>query len=339
VMTPDISFFWGRPRMISVDNLSRLYGAKRVLDRVSFEIERGEAVGLLGLNGAGKSTILRILSGLSLPSGGRATIDGLDVVRQARAVRSRVGYLPDIPPLYGEMTAHQYLMFAAQVRGLRLKEAEKRVGEVEQKTAIEDVRHERVCHLSHGYRQRVGIAQALVHRPSLVILDEPTSGLDPAQTVEMRALIRSLRGDHTILFSSHLLPEVSHICDRVLILHRGTLLGQPKMVELATVLGMHTLIVRVRSGEPEGARKLLQELEGVHSVELEKYGDGESELRVTLKPDIRPQVARTLVEHGYDLLRLDRPELDLETVFLRLTGRKPYLEGVSDANGRADRAA
>lgn len=324
--------------MIKVENLSRLYGPKRALDRVSFEIARGEAIGLLGLNGAGKSTMLRILTGLLLPSGGRASIDGFDVVRQASEVRSLVGYLPDTPPLYGEMTVHQYLLFAAQLRGLKPKEAERRVGEVEEKTAVQDVRDERACHLSHGYRQRVGIAQALVHHPSLVVLDEPTSGLDPAQTVEMRALIRSLRGDHTILFSSHLLPEVSHICDRVLILHRGALLGTKKMSELATVLGMHTVIVRVRAA-PEGPRRLLQQLPGVHEVELEKFTEGQSELRLSLNPDIRPQVARVLIEQGYELLRLDRPELDLETVFLRLTGRKPNREGVSDGDGRADRPA
>ncbi len=324
--------------MIAVENLTKYYGSKLALDQVTFEIGRGEAIGLLGLNGAGKSTMLRILTSLMLPSAGRATIDGLDVVQNARAVRSKLGYLPDVPPLYGEMTVHRYLMFAAQVRGLGNKEAERRVAEVEEMTAVKEVAEERASHLSHGYRQRVGIAQAIVHRPSVVILDEPTSGLDPAQTVEMRTLIRSLRSEHTVLFSSHLLPEVAHVCDRVLILHHGALLGQPKMSELAAVLGMHTVLVRVRAESP-GPRELLAKLEGVHAVDIEHDGGGQIEYRLLLNPDVRPQLARTLIEHGFDLLRLDRPELDLETVFLRLTGHKAPALGTKHANGRADRPA
>jgi len=210
--------------------------------------------------------------------------------------------------------------------------------EPEEMTAVKEVAEERASHLSHGYRQRVGIAQAIVHRPSVVILDEPTSGLDPAQTVEMRTLIRSLRSEHTVLFSSHLLPEVAHVCDRVLILHHGALLGQPKMSELAAVLGMHTVLVRVRAESP-GPRELLAKLEGVHAVDIEHDGGGQIEYRLLLNPDVRPQLARTLIEHGFDLLRLDRPELDLETVFLRLTGHKAPALGTKHANGRADRPA
>lgn len=322
--------------MISVENLTKFYGPRRALDRVSFQIERGEAIGLLGLNGAGKTTMLRILTSLTLPSAGRATIDGLDVVKNAREVRARLGYLPDNPPLYGEMTVRGYLLFATRLRGLEGKTALQRVEQVEEMTAIRDVRDERASHLSHGYRQRVGIAQAIVHRPSLVILDEPTSGLDPAQTVEMRGLIRSLSTKHTVLFSSHLLPEVSHVCDRVLILHKGALLGSPKMSELAAVLGMHTVLVRVRS-EPKGPTEVLRKLEGVHDVSVEQFSDGQTELRLTLAPDVRPQVARALIEKGYDLLRLDRPELDLETVFLRVTGHQS--QGTRDANGHADSPA
>jgi ABC-2 type transport system ATP-binding protein len=323
--------------MIAVENLTKCYGSKRALDRVSFRMDQGEAIGLLGLNGAGKSTMLRILTSLMLPSAGRATIDGLDVVRQPESVRARLGYLPDVPPLYGEMSVHGYLMFAAQVRGLEKKEAERRVAEVEEMTAISDVQGERASHLSHGYRQRVGIAQAIVHRPSVVILDEPTSGLDPAQTVEMRALIRSLKAQHTVLFSSHLLPEVSHICDRVLILHHGALLGQTKMSELAAVLGMHAVQLRVRS-EPSGPLQLLERLEGVHKVEIQKIEEGQTEYRLTLNADVRPQIAKVLVEHGYDLLRLDRPELDLETVFLRITSQVGAQES-NHANGSTHRPA
>jgi len=322
--------------MISVENLTKFYGTRRALDRVSFQIERGEAIGLLGLNGAGKTTMLRILTSLMLPSGGRAMVDGLDVVRNAKEVRARLGYLPDTPPLYGEMTVQGYLLFAAQLRGLEGKKALERVEQVEEMTAIRDVREERASHLSHGYRQRVGIAQAIVHRPSVVILDEPTSGLDPAQTVEMRGLIRSLRSEHTVLFSSHLLPEVSHVCDRVLILHKGALLGSPKMSELSTVLGMHTVLVRVRA-EPKGPIELLRKLQGVHEISVEQASDGQTELRLMLEPDVRPQVARSLIEQGYDLLRLDRPELDLETIFLRVTGHKS--QGTRDANGSVDRPA
>src|SRR5947207_2783236 len=178
--------------LIEVDNLQKFYGRKPRLTGVSFSVARGELVGCLGLNGAGKSTALRILSGLSVPTAGRAAIDGLDVVHESRDVRARIGYLPDIPPLYDEMSVHSYLLFAAQIRGLGRRQAVENVIRVEEQTGLAEVRSERTAHLSHGFKQRVGIAQALVHRPAVLILDEPTGGLDPAQVVEMRGLIRSL---------------------------------------------------------------------------------------------------------------------------------------------------
>src|SRR5712692_3042713 len=223
--------------MIQVDGLTKYYGEQAAIRDLTFTIERGEVIGFLGLNGAGKTTTLRILGCVLLPTSGRVQIDGLDVAVDTHEIRKRIGFLPDVPPLYPEMTVSPYLEFVARLRGVPAEQVKSRVAKVEEQMAITDVCEEVIGSLSHGYRQRVGLAQALVHNPALLVMDEPTSGLDPVQIVEMRNLIRSLRGSHTILLSSHILSEISQTCDRLLVIQAGEIVAQGSEQELASRMG------------------------------------------------------------------------------------------------------
>lgn len=213
--------------MIHVENLTKYYGTFPALKDVSFDIQPGEVVGLLGLNGAGKTTCLRTLTGFLTPTSGECSIDGIDVFEDPLAVKHRIGYLPEVPPLYTELTVEDYLRFVARLRGVIDKEAfEEQFLRVTELTRLEPARRSLIANLSLGYRKRVGIAQALIGTPSVLIFDEPISGLDPVQIVEIRKLMRRLAGEHTILISSHILTEVSQTCDRVIVIHKGELAGE-----------------------------------------------------------------------------------------------------------------
>ena len=242
--------------VIEIQGLTKFYGDRRAVGPMSFSIAKGEIVGLLGLNGAGKTTTLRILACDLLPSAGSVRVDGLDVVDHPDEVRARVGYLPDHPPLYDEMTVQEYLIFAARLRGLSLAEAEGRVDEVLAATQLVGVRHDVITTLSHGYRQRVGIAQAVVHRPRLVVLDEPIAGLDPVQIVEMRALVRNLRHEHTTIISSHILSEISETCDRILVIRNGEIVASGTEAELSSRLASGGRVAVTVRGSAEKARQL-----------------------------------------------------------------------------------
>jgi ABC-2 type transport system ATP-binding protein len=308
--------------MIQVEHLTKYYGPRAAIRDLSFTIDRGEVIGFLGLNGAGKTTTLKILGCVMLPTSGRVRIDGYDVERDPHEIRRRIGFLPDTPPLYDEMTVGAYLAFVAQLRGVPRKLVRERVLEAESQTALKEVDAEPISALSHGYRQRVGVAQALVHKPELLILDEPTSGLDPAQIVEMRALIRQLKGAHTVLVSSHILSEISQTCDRLLVIQSGELVAQGTEGELAQRFGGGgTVELEVRA-EGERAKTVLSSVSGVGEVRILAESGGIATLHVAGSGELRPVIVRALVAQDLDLLRIDKGAERLESIFLKLTHGK-----------------
>jgi ABC-2 type transport system ATP-binding protein len=309
--------------VIEIEDLHKFYGDRKAVGPLSCSIADGEIVGLLGLNGAGKTTTLRILACDLLPSSGSVTVDGLDVVERPHEVRSRIGYLPDTPPLYPEMTVSAYLRFAARLRGLSKAQADRRVPEVEEQTELRDVARDPIASLSHGFKQRVGIAQAIVHRPKLLVLDEPITGLDPVQIVEMRELLRGLRGDHTIVLSSHILSEISETCDRILVIKAGEIAAAGTEAELAQQLlqGVRAEIT-VLGGEA-AAREAAAKVAGVISVEVidaAEPGAGVVSLRVAAERDVRADLCAAFVGAGIGILQVGPGERELESVFLRLAG-------------------
>lgn len=300
--------------MIEVEHLTRRFGRLTAVDDLSFHVEKGEILGFLGPNGAGKSTTMRILTGSLGATEGSTRVGGHDVAVDPRAVQRLIGYLPEAPPLYVDMTVRGYLRFCA-----RLKQAPDGIGRVEevmQRVGLAHVAHRIIGHLSKGYRQRVGVAQALVHKPSVLILDEPTSGLDPAQRVEIRDLVKELaQGDVTVVLSTHVLPEVEAICDRVLILHQGKIVAQDRLDRLATTEGVVALAVAT-ADDDLAAR--LGAVPGVAAVRaLERPGAYE----LDVERDVRADVARIAVESG--LLELGLRRRGLEQIFLEATGGAP----------------
>ena len=308
--------------MISAQGLTKFYGDKCAVEDLSFEIGEGEIVGILGLNGAGKTTTLRILACLLLPSAGTVQIDGVEVTEDPHAIRKKVGFLPEEPPLYREMTVDAYLRFAGELRGLSKAQALRRLGEVAEETNIADVRGEVIDNLSHGYRQRVGIAQAMIHQPRVLILDEPISGLDPVQIVEMREMIRGLRGKHTVLVSSHILPEISQTCDRLLVIRNGRLAEQGTEAEISgRVTGGRRLMLHVR-GEEAAVVALVKGIAGVSRQEVLHRSGEEVRLLVQSDGDLREQLSAAVIKAGFGLLSLMPAELELESTFLQLTSAR-----------------
>ena len=312
--------------MIEIRNLYKYYGDRRAVGPLSTEIESGEVVGLLGLNGAGKTTTLRILACDLLPTSGTVAVDGVDVVEQPERVRAATGYLPDLPPLYGEMTVREYLRFAAALRGVSARDITKRVREAEKRTGVHRVRNQVIASLSHGFRQRLGIAQAIVHRPRLVVLDEPSSGLDPVQIVEMRRLIRELGGDHTVVVSSHILSEISETCDRILMIRDGEIwaAGTEQQLVDRYLSGMQVDVVLRRPSEHprEQIELLLISIDGVHAVSPLRENETEpgiDSFRVSSGSDVRAEICRVLVGAGAGVLELTRSQRELESVFLQLS--------------------
>ena len=303
--------------MITAESLTKYYGLKPAIQDVSFEIERGEIVGLLGPNGAGKTTILRILTCFMPPSSGRATIDGLDTATQSLQVRERIGFLPENVPLYHDLRVNTFLHFAGSAKGLKGKGLQNALEKVIDECGLAEHRHRLIKHLSKGLRQRVGLAQALLADPPILILDEPTTGLDPAQIVEIRQLIESHRGQRTVLLSTHILPEVSQLCERVIILNRGSVVAEdtPESLTAKIQRGIRTLI-RVKGPEQEIMSKI-SSLDGVTAVvPCERKG----EFVVESKEDIsiRPLIAKTIVDSGWGLMEMTGRDLSLEEVFVHL---------------------
>lgn len=310
--------------MIRATNLSKYYGGKRALGPVSFEIGDGETVGFLGLNGAGKTTALRILACDLRPSSGSIEVGGVDAVADPHEVRKRIGFLPENPPLYTDMTVADYLRFAAELRGMSKAEITKRLPDVLDATDLTDVAGEVIGTLSHGFRQRVGVGQAIVHNPKFLILDEPTRGLDPVQIVEMRNLIHDLKQHHTVLISSHILTEISQTCDRLLVLGKGALLGSGSEAELvgkeSEIREVSVTLRLPKDGELEAAKKVLAAIEGVSAVAAPFEQGGGLTFTLSTSRDCRAEVSRAVVGAKLDLLKLDYTKSELETTFIRLVG-------------------
>jgi ABC-2 type transport system ATP-binding protein len=311
--------------MIRASNLSKFYGGKRALGPVAFEINDGETVGFLGLNGAGKTTALRILACDLRPSAGTVEVGGVDAVADPHEVRKRIGFLPENPPLYMDMIVTDYLRFAGELRGMSKDEVKRRLPEVFEITDIGDVANDPISTLSHGFRQRVGVAQAIVHDPKFLILDEPTRGLDPVQIVEMRNLIHDLKQNHTVLLSSHILTEISQTCDRLLVLGHGKIIGAGSEQDLAaseSEIRQVTVTIRPPAGEdPKGRiRAVLAATEGVTSVAEPYEQGGGLSFALSTSKDCRADVSRAVVQAKLDLIKLDYARSELERTFIRLVG-------------------
>jgi len=307
--------------LIEVQHLTKRYGRVTAVDDVSFRVERGEILGFLGPNGAGKTTTMRILTGYMPATDGRATVAGYDVFDAPIEAKRRTGYLPETPPLYPDMTVREYLGFVAKIKGLPASQRRARVDAVMQRTRVADVADRHCGKLSKGYRQRVGLAQAIIHNPEVLILDEPTAGLDPKQIIETRELIRSLAGDHTVILSTHILPEVAQTCHRVVIINKGRVVAVDTPANLtARLRGTETMYVQVDGGGPETARAL-EMLPGVTRVTLADQHNGTAgyEIESAKGEDVRRELARTIVHRGWGLLELRPVRMSLEEIFLHLT--------------------
>ena len=307
--------------MIEVQHLTKRYGRVTAVDDVSFRVERGEILGFLGPNGAGKTTTMRVLTGYMPATSGRALVAGFDVFDQPLEAKRRTGYLPETPPLYPEMTVREYLTFVSQIKGVPAGERKARVDSAMERTRVTDMAGRHCAKLSKGYRQRVGLAQALLHNPDVLILDEPTAGLDPKQIIETRELIKALAGDHTIILSTHILPEVSQTCQRVVIINRGRVVAVDTPANLTRRLsGSETLFVQVE-GVGEEVLPALERVPGVLRVTLGDRHDGVGGYEVESEAgrDIRRDLARAVVESGWGLLELRPVRMSLEEIFLQLT--------------------
>jgi ABC-2 type transport system ATP-binding protein len=325
--------------MIEVAGLTKRYGPTLAVSDVSFEVRKGEVLGFLGPNGAGKTTTMRVITGYLPPSEGKVLVAGYDVVEEPLEAKRRTGYLPETPPVYPDMTVTEYLGFVARIKGVARKEMKTRISEVIEKCAITDHQHRQIGKLSKGYRQRVGLAQALIHNPDVLILDEPTAGLDPKQIIETRELIRGLAGQHTIVLSTHILPEVSKTCDRVVVINQGKVVAVGTPDELTHRLqGYETVLITVEGPAAEIIDKL-QRVGGVNMVEPREAQDSRVTFEVHTEKghDVRAELARAVVESRWNLLELKTSGMSLEDIFLKLTTKDISEEAAGDHKESAAR--
>lgn len=305
--------------MIQVEKVTKRYGDRTAVSSLSFEVNKGEILGFLGPNGAGKTTMMRILSCYLSPTLGTARVAGFDVIRQPREVKSRIGYLPENPPLYREMTVDRFLDFVGRIRGIPTRDLRGRIGKVVERCGLGAVQHRLIGNLSKGFQQRVGLAQAIIHEPPVLILDEPTIGLDPVQIIEIRSLIRSLGGNHTVILSTHILPEVQKICGRVVIIHEGKLVAVDTQAGLAARLRKNDQISLLVARDQQEIGSRLESLPGVLSVRPREKVPGGYTVETDLRKDLREEVARMAVERNWGVLEIARVSLSLEEIFIRLT--------------------
>jgi ABC-2 type transport system ATP-binding protein len=312
--------------MIKVEGLTKRYARTVAVDNISFEVEKGQIVGFLGPNGAGKTTTMRVLTCFLPPTSGTANVAGYDVVQNPMEVKKRIGYLPETPPVYPEMEVHEYLRFVGGLKGIPSADIGRRVDEVMGRCAIGDVRTKLIGKLSKGYRQRVGLAQAIIHNPDVLILDEPTSGLDPKQIIEIRELLRQLSGEHTIILSTHILSEVEHSCERVIIITQGRLAAIDSVKNLtARLRGSEAVALELEATDgrpsPGEVQQRLEQVSGVSRVLMKEPRDGRLhfEIESLQGRQIRADLARTVVNSGWNLNELRPVGLSLEDIFLQLT--------------------
>ena len=312
--------------MITVKRLTKRYARTTAVDEISFDVAKGQIVGFLGPNGAGKTTTMRMLTCFLPPSSGTASVAGFDVLEQPLEVKRRIGYLPETPPIYPEMSTSEYLQFVGKLKGLSGTDLAKRLDYVCERCAIAHVKTKLLGKLSKGYRQRVGLAQAIIHNPDVLILDEPTAGLDPKQINETRDLIKDLAGEHTIILSTHILPEVEQTCEQVIIINQGKLVATDSVRNLqARARGAESVLVEVagRDGslEPSTVQSKLERVAGVSRVLCKQKADARAVFEVESKKGsfVRGDVARAVVESGWDLNELRPAAMSLEEVFLQLT--------------------
>jgi ABC-2 type transport system ATP-binding protein len=326
--------------MIKVEGLTKRYARTVAVDNISFEVEKGQIVGFLGPNGAGKTTTMRVLTCFLPPTTGTANVAGFDVLENPLEVKKRIGYLPETPPLYPEMEVDEYLNFVGKLKGISGADIKSRVDDVTGKCALGDVRSKLIGKLSKGYRQRVGIAQAIIHNPDVLILDEPTSGLDPKQIIEIRDLLKALAGDHTIILSTHILSEVEHSCERVIIISQGRLVAIDSVANLTNRLrGSEAVALEVEAAAgqpaPGDVQLRLEQVSGVSRVVAKEPKDGRLAFEVESLQGrhIRADLARTVVQAGWNLSELRSVGLSLEDIFLQLTASEKKDEPKAAAEG------
>lgn len=309
--------------MIEVRNLTKRYGEKLAVDNASFTVNAGEIVGFLGRNGAGKTTAMNMITGYISSTGGTALVDGYDILKEPAEVKKRIGYLPEQPPLYMDMTVNEYLSFAADIKKVAKKGRKEHLDRIKELVRITDVSGRIIGNLSKGYRQRVGMAEALVGNPPVLILDEPTVGLDPKQIIEIRRLIKSLGREHTIILSSHILPEVADVCERVIIIDHGRIVAQDSLVNLQQGLG-ETAKLTVRIAGPEAASaRALRAVEGVISVDnlgVRESGSFDFMITAGKETDVRRSIFNIMGKLGTPILLMRYLDYTLEDIFLQLTG-------------------
>jgi ABC-2 type transport system ATP-binding protein len=313
--------------MIEAQGLTKFYGPIGAIRNVSFQIEKGEVVGFLGPNGAGKSTTLRILTCYMPPSSGMAKVEGLDVIEDSLQIRQKIGYLPESVPLYNDLTVSRFLRFAAGTKGVEAKRMSVEVSRVVSACGLEKNADRIIKNLSKGFRQRVGLAQALLNDPSVLILDEPTIGLDPAHIIEIRRLIQDLREDRTILLSSHILPEVAQLCQRVIIINKGEIVATDSPANLTSQLQKTVKIVLEVSGPVQEFEQAIANMTGVEKVSAVSNGTSKFVIETDPSTDLRPEIAAMAVQKGCGLLELKKMQLSLEDIFMQLVTEETSEEG------------
>ena len=309
--------------MIELKNITKYYGDFPAVTNISFKIEKGEIVGLLGPNGAGKSTTMKMITGFMPPTSGELSVGGNDIVSQSIEARRRIGYLPETVPLYTDMTVYSYIEYMGLLRGLNKKNIKSKIDNVIEICKLEDYRNSLISKLSKGFRQRVGISQAIIHEPEVLVLDEPTIGIDPNQVVETRQLIKNLSGEHTLILSSHILPEVSSICERVLIIHEGEIAASDTIENLSSLMSGKNKVEADIIGSPQAIVTELEKINGVKSVQfsINKSSNEFSTFSIEseINSDIRSEISKIIINNDWGLIRLQSMGMSLEDIFLQIT--------------------